>query len=59
MRRGVRKARSGERQATSLTNDETNPQIINLRCYTVVAGEPDVVTSEVREARRAGSRRLT
>lgn len=26
-------------------------QIINLRCYTVVAGEPDVVTSEVSERR--------
>ena len=27
-----------------LTDDPGNPQIINLRCYTVVAGEPDVVT---------------
>lgn len=24
-------------------------RIINLRCYTVVTGEPDVVTSEVSE----------
>ena len=30
-------------------------QIINLRCYTVVAGEPDVVTSEVSERRERPS----
>ena len=28
----------------NVRGEETNPQIINLRWYTVVAGEPDVVT---------------
>lgn len=34
----------GERRGVNVSGEETNPQIINLRCYTVVAGEPDVVT---------------
>lgn len=33
----------GREQGTEVT------RIINLRCYTVVTGEPDVVTSEVSE----------
>jgi len=38
-----------EKRMNEGNNRRTEKKIINLRCYTVVTGEPDVVTSEVSE----------